>query len=38
MIINKVYVLVKCVCLNNYFKEETRILNCHIKRSELAMS
>ena len=38
MIINKVYFLVNFVCLNNYFKGETRILNCHIKRYELAMS
>ena len=31
MIIRKLYFLVKCECLNNYFKRETRILNCHIK-------
>ena len=38
MIINKEYLSVHCVCLNNYFKGENRILNCHIQRSELAMS
>ena len=33
---NQVYSLANCVCLTNYFKGENRILNCHIKRSELA--
>ena len=35
MIISRLYFLVNYVCVNNYFKRKTRILNCHIKMSTL---